>query len=111
MAWVAEKRRTAATNLALRGIRGISNNVASNVLLYHLQRHSDHHAYPSRRYQALRTPEEAPELPSGYGAMAVVAVIPPLWRRIMDARVTAHYGGDLTLANAHPPKRKRYELV
>ena len=32
-----------------------SNNVASNVLLYHLQRHSDHHAYPVRRYQVLRT--------------------------------------------------------
>jgi len=87
-----------------------SNNVASNVLLYHLQRHSDHHAYPSRRYQVLRTLDEAPELPSGYGAMAVIAVLPPLWRRIMDPRVEAHYRGDLTLANVHPPKRKQYGL-
>ncbi|MDX1511697.1 MAG: alkane 1-monooxygenase, partial [Nitriliruptorales bacterium] len=31
-----------------------ANNVATNVLLYHLQRHSDHHANPTRRYQALR---------------------------------------------------------
>ena len=87
-----------------------SNHVASNVLLYHLQRHSDHHAYPSRRYQALRTFDEAPELPSGYGTMAVVAVFPPLWRRIMDRRVAAHYGGDLALANVHPPKRRQYRL-
>ena len=42
-----------------------SNNVASNVLLYHLQRHSDHHANPMRRYQALRHFDEAPELPTG----------------------------------------------
>jgi alkane 1-monooxygenase len=87
-----------------------SNNIASNVLLYHLQRHSDHHACPSRRYQVLRSLDEAPELPSGYGAMAVIAVLPPLWRRIMDSRVAAHYGGDLTLANVHPPKRKQYGL-
>jgi alkane 1-monooxygenase len=88
-----------------------SNHVASNVLLYHLQRHSDHHAYPSRRFQALRTYDEAPELPSGYGAMSVIAVLPPLWRRIMDKRVAAHYRGDLTLANVHPSKRRHYGLA
>jgi alkane 1-monooxygenase len=87
-----------------------SNNLASNVLLYHLQRHSDHHAYPSRRYQALRTFEEAPELPSGYGTMTVVALLTPLWRRIMDPRVIAHYGGNLSLANVHPSRRKMYGL-
>ena len=45
-----------------------SNNVASNVLLYHLQRHSDHHANPTRRFQALRHFDEAP--PSRRGAAA-----------------------------------------
>jgi len=87
-----------------------SNNLASNVLLYHLQRHSDHHAYPSRRYQALRSFEEAPELPSGYGTMTVIALIPPLWRRMMDPKVIAHYSGNLSLANVHPSKRKKYGL-
>jgi alkane 1-monooxygenase len=82
-----------------------SNNVASNVLLYHLQRHSDHHAHPLRRYQALRHFDEAPELPSGYGTMIVLALITPLWRRIMDPRVVAHYGGDLRRANILPAKR------
>ena len=84
-----------------------SNNVASNVLLYHLQRHSDHHANPIRRYQALRHVDEAPQLPTGYAGMIVLAVIPPVWRRIMDHRVVEHYGGDVTLANIQPRKRER----
>jgi alkane 1-monooxygenase len=87
-----------------------SNNVASNVLLYHLQRHSDHHANPMRRYQALRHHDEAPELPSGYATMIVLAYLTPVWRRVMDPRVLAHYGGDVALANVHPSKRKRYGL-
>jgi alkane 1-monooxygenase len=84
-----------------------SNNVASNVLLYHLQRHSDHHANPTRRYQALRHVEEAPQLPTGYAGMIVLAWFPPLWRRVMDPRLLAHYGGDVTRANIQPRKRRR----
>ncbi|HWP33276.1 MAG TPA: alkane 1-monooxygenase [Solirubrobacterales bacterium] len=84
-----------------------SNNVASNVLLYHLQRHSDHHANPTRRYQALRHVDEAPQLPTGYAGMIVLAWIPPLWRRVMDRRLLEHYGGDVTRANIHPPARSR----
>ncbi|MCD0448531.1 alkane 1-monooxygenase [Actinocorallia sp. API 0066] len=84
-----------------------SNNIASNVLLYHLQRHSDHHANPTRRYQALRHFDEAPELPSGYATMIVLAYFPPLWRRVMDGRVLAHYAGDVTLANIQPSRRSR----
>jgi alkane 1-monooxygenase len=84
-----------------------SNNVASNVLLYHLQRHSDHHANPIRRYQALRHVDEAPQLPTGYAGMIVLATIPPLWRRVMDRRLLRHYEGDLALANIHPRVRTR----
>jgi alkane 1-monooxygenase len=88
-----------------------SNNVSSNVLLYHLQRHSDHHANPMRRYQALRHFDEAPELPSGYATMIVLAYLTPLWRRVMDPKVLAHYGGDASLANVQPSKRRRYGLA
>jgi len=84
-----------------------SNNVASNVLLYHLQRHSDHHANPTRRYQALRHFDEAPQLPTGYAGMILLALVPPLWRRVMDPRLLAHYGGDVTRANIHPRIRAR----
>ena len=79
-----------------------SNNVASNVLLYHLQRHSDHHANPLRRYQALRHVDDAPQLPTGYAGMIIAAVIPPLWRGLMDHRVLAHYHGQLARANLAP---------
>ena len=84
-----------------------SNNIATNVLLYHLQRHSDHHANPTRRYQALRDFEESPVLPTGYAGMIVLALVPPVWRRVMDPRVLAHFGGDVTLANVSPRKRDR----
>jgi len=84
-----------------------SNNVASNVLLYHLQRHSDHHANPTRRFQALRHVDEAPQLPTGYAGMILLALVPPLWRRVMDPRLIRHYRGDATRANIHPRRRGR----
>ena len=85
-----------------------SNNIATNVLLYHLQRHSDHHANPTRRYQTLRDFEESPVLPTGYAGMIVLALVPPVWRRVMDQRVVDHFGGDVTLANISPRRRETY---
>ena len=82
-----------------------SNNIATNVLLYHLQRHSDHHANPTRRFQTLRDFPESPVLPTGYAGMMTLALVPPLFRRVMDRRVVAHYDGDLRLANLHPRRR------
>jgi alkane 1-monooxygenase len=84
-----------------------SNNIATNVLLYHLQRHSDHHANPTRRYQTLRDYAESPVLPTGYAGMIVLALVPPLWRRVMDPRVVAHFDGDLRRANVQPGKLDR----
>jgi alkane 1-monooxygenase len=84
-----------------------SNNIVSNLVLYHLERHSDHHANPTRRYQTLRHLDEAPQLPSGYALMIGLAYVPPLWRRVMDHRVLDHYGGDITLANIHPSAAPR----
>ncbi|NYG59480.1 alkane 1-monooxygenase [Nocardioides daedukensis] len=84
-----------------------SNNIATNVLLYHLQRHSDHHANPTRRYQTLRDFEESPVLPTGYAGMIVLALFPPLWRRVMDPRVINHFDGDLSQANLQPRKREK----
>jgi alkane 1-monooxygenase len=84
-----------------------SNNIGTNVLLYHLQRHSDHHANPTRRYQALRDYKESPVLPTGYAGMIVLTWVPAIWRRVMDPRVLAHFDGDITRANLHPRKRDR----
>lgn len=62
---------------------------ASNWLLINLQRHSDHHYKPERRFPLLQnyTAKEAPQLPFGYPVMTVVAMIPPLWRKWMNPRV------------------------
>jgi alkane 1-monooxygenase len=79
-----------------------SSTVITNVLLFHLQRHSDHHANPLRPYQVLRHVDDAPQLPSGYSAMLLLALIPPLWRRVMDPRVLEFYGGDVRLAALKP---------
>ncbi|MFT4150994.1 MAG: fatty acid desaturase [Paracoccaceae bacterium] len=64
---------------------------ASNWLLINLQRHSDHHYKPDRRFPLLQTygAEEAPQLPFGYPMMAMAAMVPPLWRRVMNPRVRA----------------------
>jgi alkane 1-monooxygenase len=84
-----------------------SNHLVGNIVLYHLQRHSDHHAHPARRYQALRHFAEAPQLPAGYATMITVAYFPPLWYRLMDHRVVAHYAGDLKKINMQPSARHK----
>jgi len=84
-----------------------SDHIVTNLFLYHLQRHSDHHANPTRRYQTLRSMDGAPNLPSGYAALIGLTYFPPLWRRLMDHRVLAHYGGDITRVNVQPRLREK----
>ena len=62
---------------------------ASNWLLINLQRHSDHHYKPNRRFPLLQnyTEADAPQLPYGYPVMTMVAMVPPVWRRVMNPRV------------------------
>lgn len=68
-----------------------ASHTASNWLLINLQRHSDHHYKPDRRFPLLQTydTEDAPQLPFGYPAMTFVAMVPPWWRRRMNPRVRA----------------------
>ncbi|OHU25879.1 alkane 1-monooxygenase [Mycobacteroides chelonae] len=84
-----------------------SDHLVTNIFLYHLQRHSDHHANPTRRYQTLRSMDGAPNLPSGYATMLTLAYFPPLWRKVMDQRVLDHYDGDITKVNIQPSKRAK----
>jgi alkane 1-monooxygenase len=79
-----------------------SSTVLVSVLLFRLQRHSDHHVNPLRNYQVLRHVDEAPQLPSGYSGMLLLAMFPPLWRRVMDPRVLDFYRGDIRLAALKP---------
>jgi alkane 1-monooxygenase len=62
---------------------------ATNWLMINLQRHSDHHYKPDRRFPLLQnySEAEAPQLPHGYPLMAIAAMIPPLWKKIMNPKV------------------------
>lgn len=84
-----------------------SNHIISNMVVFHLQRHSDHHAHPTRSYQSLRDFVELPRLPSGYFGMFVVAYIPPLWFAVMNARLLKVVNGDVTRINFLPAKRQQ----
>ena len=64
-----------------------ANHLMSNLVLFQLQRHSDHHAFASRPYQVLRHFEESPQLPFGYPVMILVSLMPPLWFKIMNERL------------------------
>jgi alkane 1-monooxygenase len=61
-----------------------ANQLLSNIYMIHLERHSDHHHNPTLRYQALSHREESPQLPGGYGAMFPLALVPPLWFKIIN---------------------------
>ncbi len=83
-----------------------SNEIVSNLFLYQLQRHSDHHAHPTRSFQALRHFEHAPQLPGGYASMLLPAYFPSWWFGLMDQRVVDHYQGDLSKINLDPEARE-----
>lgn len=85
-----------------------SNYVVTNLVIYQLQRHSDHHAYPMRSFQALRHFEDSPQLPGGYASMLLPAYIPSWWSALMDQRVLDHYKGDITKANIDPKRREEF---
>lgn len=61
----------------------------SNWLLFNLQRHSDHHFLAARPYETLRHYDDVPQLPAGYATMVLLALVPPLWHRVMDRRAIA----------------------
>ena len=64
-----------------------SSNVLANTMIFNMGRHSYHHTRPAASYQSLKWVSEAPELPAGYAGSILMALIPPLWRRIMDPAV------------------------
>lgn len=84
-----------------------ANHIVSNLLMFHLQRHSDHHAHAERPYQCLRHFDTSPQLPAGYFTMFMAAWTPPLWFWIMDKRVADQMDGDLTKAYILPSKREK----
>lgn len=84
-----------------------SNHIASNLVVFHLQRHSDHHAHPTRAYQSLRDFPELPRLPVGYFGMFMAAYVPPLWFSLMNQRLVEAVGADASRINFEPAKKAR----
>jgi alkane 1-monooxygenase len=66
-----------------------SSNVFANTIIFNMGRHSDHHRRPTAQYQDLHYMRTAPELPAGYAGSILLAMIPPLWRRVMNPAVHA----------------------
>jgi alkane 1-monooxygenase len=66
-----------------------ASETLTNCFLIHLQRHSDHHEYPARAYQALMHHDSGPQLPTGYSGMLPLAFVPPLWFAVMNRRLQA----------------------
>jgi len=64
-----------------------SNHVIGRIVLYELTRHSDHHYKSSKKYQILDCHDESPQMPFGYPTSMVLAMLPPLWFKIMNKRV------------------------
>jgi alkane 1-monooxygenase len=83
-----------------------SNHTFSNWALFHLQRHSDHHANATRSYQSLRHFSELPTLPNGYFGMYGLAYLPWLWFKVMDKRLLEVTEGDLSKINMLEEKRE-----
>lgn len=64
-----------------------SDHELGRIFLYELTRHSDHHYKATRKYQILRHMDESPQLPFGYPASMLLALLPPLWFAVMHPRL------------------------
>lgn len=84
-----------------------TNHIYSNLVSFHLQRHSDHHANSTRPYQALRDFKDLPRLPSGYPGSFGLAAIPWVWFRVMDPKLMQWANGDITKVNVDPKRRQQ----
>lgn len=60
-----------------------SNHVIGRLALFELSRHSDHHYKACKKYQLLNHHEESPQMPTGYPGMIMLALVPPLWFKVM----------------------------
>jgi alkane 1-monooxygenase len=71
-----------------------ANHLLSRAVLFELSRHSDHHANSLRKYPLLKHHAEAPQMPTGYPGMILLALLPPIWFRVMDPRIQLESGSN-----------------
>ena len=64
-----------------------SNHIIGRIMLFELSRHSDHHYLASRKYQVLRSLDNAPQMPTGYPGMILLSLVPPIWFKVMNKQM------------------------
>ncbi len=86
------RNKTSAGNYEkLNAHHAWNNGRQSNSLsLFQLENHADHHMHPGKSFHKLNHQENSPEQPAGYSAMFLLALIPPLWFKVMNKRIPSH---------------------
>ena len=64
-----------------------SDHIMGRIVLYELTRHSDHHYRASKKYQILESHKTSPRLPFGYPMSMLLALVPPLWFRVIHPKL------------------------
>lgn len=72
-----------------------SEHVLGRIILYELVRHTDHHMHAGKKFPELDGRTDAPALPFGYPACMLLAMVPPLWFRVMDRRLERYCASPL----------------
>jgi len=67
-----------------------TDKVISRFFLIDLSRHADHHYQASKPYHTLMTHKESPVLPGGYVSMIFLALVPPLFFKIVNPVLEKH---------------------
>lgn len=66
-----------------------SDHIIGRLLLFNLSRHSDHHYNGSKPYQVLKSLPESPQMPTGYPGMMLLSLLPPIWFKYMNAKISS----------------------
>lgn len=66
-----------------------TNRRVSSWSMFHLTRHSHHHAEGEVPYHELRPYPDAPMMISGYLTTILIALVPPLWHHLMTPKLLA----------------------
>lgn len=64
-----------------------SNHILGRTMLFELSRHSDHHYKASKQYQLLDSMPMSPQMLTGYPGMMLLALVPPLWFKVMHKQL------------------------
>lgn len=62
-------------------------NRVADLMLFNLPRHASHHIEPSLSCDQLYRSAASPQMPTGYAGMSLLAMLPPLYKRIMTPRL------------------------